>query len=245
MPDQKVLSGLQGLLPPARYDSVWIGPFEQLVGAGYALLGAGQHRINERDLDLYYLRVQKKITALVKDRFTSGKASDEDAFDKWAAGFYFNSGIQRIVWASERLLLTLSTVDCPCGSRPTEKDVLGDRPHFPAVLAGALARLEHVQNDHGTDLRKTRNMRNHQVGKYKRSDPLDPKRILAMLRYDVNNRKHKVYGRSNLLDRQSAKKGDNKTWPSASADVQMDLACQAFEIVCEAYRELKDWNPRA
>jgi len=45
-----------------------------------------------------------------------------------------------------------------------------------------------------------------------------------MLRYDVNNRKHRIYGRTQLLDRQSAKKRDNKTWSTSGADQQMALA---------------------
>jgi hypothetical protein len=37
--------------------TVWIGPYEQLHGAGFALLAATRHGVHRRDLSNYHMRV--------------------------------------------------------------------------------------------------------------------------------------------------------------------------------------------
>lgn len=239
---QKALGGLQ---VPLRHDSAWIGPFEQLVGAGYALLAAEQQGILERDLELYHLRVQRRITSLILEHFTRGSLQDRGTFKDWTSGFYFNCAIQRSVWAAERLLLTFAAIECACGKRGAEGSVATDIPKFPSILKATDARLEHVLMDDGKDLLKTKAVRGQFPSEYHRIDPLNRGAILAMLRYDVNNRKHRIYGRTKLRDRESAKKGDNKTWSTSGAELQMELACEAFVLVCECLNELMEWNPSA
>jgi len=245
-----IIASLKKLQCPS-YNSPWLGPFEQLVGAGYALLAAIQHRIYSRNLEQYNLRVQQGIISHIEGFFLGQNVLDPNGFDDWVAGFYFNCGIQRTVWAAERLLLTCAAANCPCGSRKTEAAVAADRPRWPNILKGALQRLDHVQNDDGLKLAHCRTFREQFIirddsGKereYRRNDSLDSSKVLAMLRYDVNNRKHRVYERSVLRDHQSAGKGDGKTWSSSGADLQMNLAIQAFTLVCDAYEELRCWNP--
>jgi hypothetical protein len=41
--------------------SVWVGPYEQLHGAGFSLLGAKRHGIYARDICDYHVRVRTKI----------------------------------------------------------------------------------------------------------------------------------------------------------------------------------------
>ncbi len=154
----------------------------------------------------------------MQEYFDGKQSSDKAAFDDWVSGFYFNSGIQRIVWAGERLLLTFASIERSCGGRPMESAVSTARPRFPAILQGAEERLDHIVKDNGHALVETRNGRGQFVPEYERGQPLDS-RVLAMLRYDVNNRKHKVYGRSRLLDRASAGQGDNKMWSTTGADL--------------------------
>lgn len=247
-----VLESLRKLRCPA-YNSVWIGPFEQLVGAGYALLLATRHGISGRNLENYNPRVQSQIISHIENNFLGRGGKDSRDFADWASGFYFNSAIQRIVWAGERLLLTCAGTSCSCRKRNAEGAVSRERPDFPKILKGAMTRLDHVQNDHAINLSHCRAVMEQfnfqdSFGKkreYRRGDPLDEAKILAMLRYDINNRKHRIYGRSLLLDRNSAGKGDRKTWHSSGADYQMALACRAFQFVCDAYEELHAWNPRA
>lgn len=242
-----VRDSLLGLRVPRRFNSAWIGPFEQIVGAGYALLAAEQHGVFRRNLDHYYPRIQAKIASLLTEHFSKNQTSDQSAFDDWTSGFYFNSAIQRIEWAAERLLLTFAGIDCSCGRRTAEPSVSKGKPRFPVILQAAEDRLDHVRRDDGNHLRSTRAVRDQFMpGKqYGRSDPLASKQILAMLRYDVNNRKHNIYKPSDTLDRKSAGQGDGKTWSTSGADVQMDLACEAFVLVCSAYNELTVWNPNA
>jgi hypothetical protein len=247
---KKILNAIKKLTCPA-HNSVWLGPFDQLVGGGYALLAATQHGIHRRDLDHYNTRVQKKIVSCLESFSLSNFQLDTKGLGDWFSGFYFKSAIQRLVWAAERLLLTCASVNCPCGHRKTEQPVIDERPRWPQVLDGALQRLDHVQNDHGKYLSKCRAVREQFIlrdnsGKareYRRDDPLDHNKALAMLRYDVNNRKHRIYIRSKLRDQMSAGKGDSKKWCSSGADFQFALAVEVFGLVSEAYEELRIWAP--
>ena len=92
--------------------TVWIGPYEQLHGAGFALLAAARHGVHQRDLSNYHLRVRTNIVQIILEHDELGKVADRFAFDNAMAGFYFNSAIQRIVWASERLIKTFVSVPC-------------------------------------------------------------------------------------------------------------------------------------
>ncbi len=252
-----IVASLKKLQCPA-FNSVWLGPFEQLLGAGYALLAATKHGIFSRNLDHYNLQVQCKVTAHLEGLFSKSAISDPCEldnpcrFDDWVSGFYFNSAIQRIVWAAERLLLTSAAVDCRCGKRPKEQSVACPIPKWSQVLSGALKRLDHIQKDDGTDLVTCRAVREQFIVRdksgttreyYRREDPLDRGIILAMLRHSVNNRKHRVYIRPELRDQESAGKGDKQKWHSCGADYQMNLACQGFDLVCDAYEELSSLNP--
>jgi hypothetical protein len=248
---KNIINALKKLTCPA-HDSVWLGPFEQLVGGGYALLAAVQHGIHRRDLNNHYnSRVQARVVSHIESFLLSAPVADPRGFEDWTSGFYFKSAIQRIVWAGERLLLTFAAVDCACGSRAREQSVSSERPRWKDILDGALHRLDHVQNDDAVSLPMCRALREQFVfrdkaGKareYQRDDLLDPKKVLAMLRYDGNNRKHRIYVRSELRDQMSAGKGDGKKWCSSGADFQFDLAAEAFDLVCDAYEELKTWNP--
>src|ERR1700722_12107684 len=83
---------------------VWIGPFEQLHGAGYSFLAAKRHGVYTRDFENYHALVRTKVIALIVEQDTTGQVQDKSALDNALAGFYFNSAIQRVVWASERLI---------------------------------------------------------------------------------------------------------------------------------------------
>jgi hypothetical protein len=120
------------------HNNVWLGPFEQPIGGGYALLAAVQHGIHGRDLNNNYnSRVQAKAVSHIESFFLSTPVTDPKGFDDWISGFYFKSAIQRIVWAGERLLFTFAAVKCAGGSRPEEQSISGERPKFRDILDGA------------------------------------------------------------------------------------------------------------
>jgi hypothetical protein len=246
--NKRILVSLKHVECPG-FKSVWLGPFEQLTGAGYSLFAAIRYRIYERDLSRYNQRVQSVVVSEIEKMFTVAEAPDHSGIGDWLSGFYFNSAIERIVWAGERLLLTLATVQCPCG-RATEARVGGEKPGWPSILAGSLSRLEHLWNDDHLAFEHCRAVREQFIYRdsaakqreYRRADPLDKGKTLAMLRYAVNNRKHKVYRRGQVRDQESAGKGDNRTWSTSGADFQMDLVVEAFDLLARSYRELKNWN---
>jgi hypothetical protein len=66
-----------------------------------------------------------------------------------------------------------------------------------------------------------------------------------MVRYDVNKRKHPVYG-ALARDRTSGSDGCDVNpghWSDAPQDCQMHLACKTFDMVRRAYDELRNWQP--
>ena len=223
--------------------TVWIGPYEQLHGAGYALLAAIRHGVHRRDLSNYHVRVRARIVQTILEHDAEGKATDEFAFDNAIAGFYFNAAIQRIVWASERLIKTFISVPCICGRKPEQN---ADARKFPKLLKGAKLRRDHlISEDKRTFPELSALLNQFPDEEHKRESPYDPQKALAMLRYDVNNRKHAVYD-SLARDRKSASGGCDFAptyWSDAPQDCQMHLACKSFDLVCRAYDELRDWQP--
>lgn len=93
---KRIRASLKKLTCPT-YDSVWLGPFEQLVGSGYALLAAERYGIHQRNLDRYNERVQRKIVEYL-DHLSLGDVQPHlSGLNDWFSGFYFKAGIQRIV----------------------------------------------------------------------------------------------------------------------------------------------------
>lgn len=225
--------------------TVWIGPFEQLHGAGYSLLAATRHGILSRDLFNYHARVRTKIVRLILEHHTTGQTQDKSALDNALAGFYFNAGIQRVVWASERLIKTFVGIKCACG-RAAEKQSSSKR--FCDLLKAAKVRMEHLRQQEKHEMPCTDAMLSQFPDKeYKHESILDPNFTLAMLRYDVNNRKHSLFGPL-VRDRRSSCQGVSasaKTWSITPQNHQMQLACEAFRRVCLAYNEQANWQPSA
>jgi hypothetical protein len=225
--------------------SVWVGPYEQLHGAGFALLAARQYGVYERDLQNYHTRVRTKIVSLILEHADTGRVSDKSAFNNAIAGFYFNAAIQRIVWASERLVKTFVTLECTC-DRPPEKNAKSRK--FNELVCSAFVRMHHLLTEDGRDhttLKDMSGMLKQLKSNYGDSSKYNPAEALSMLRYDVNKRKHAVFG-PQARDRKSARllcDDVPRTWSDAPQNCQMHLACAAFEVVCRAYRELVRWQP--
>lgn len=223
--------------------TVWIGPYEQLHGAGFALLAATRHGVHRRDLSNYHFRVRTRVVQTILEHDMLGKVTDEFVFDNAIAGFYFNAAIQRIVWASERLIKTFISVPCICGRKREQN---ADARIFPKLLKDAKLRRDHLISEDKRTFPELSALLNQFPDKeHKRESPYDPQKALAMLRYDVNNRKHAVYG-ALARDRKSATGGCNVIpgyWSDAPQDCQMHLACNSFDGVCRAYNELRDWQP--
>lgn len=239
-----IRAALQALTVPEG-GSAWVGPFEQLQGAGYSLLAAIRRGIYTRDLSDYHARVRKVIITSILEQDTTGRVRNKSAMDNALAGFYFNCAIQRIVWASERLAKTIIGIPCGCG-RPPHRHAKEE--NFGKLRKAARDRTEHLRTQDNIEMPQTREMlRQFGEKRYRRDMPFDRNSVLGMLRYDVNNRKHPVFGPS-ARDRRSAGKAHSaepKTWSTAPQDLQMQFACEAFSLVVRAYNELRSWQPSA
>lgn len=245
-PDMQCVRDALGSLRLPEEGSVWVGPYEQLHGAGYALLSAQRHGVYERDLRKYHARVRTKVVSSILEHADTGEPSDKSAFDNAIAGFYFNSAIQRIVWASERLVVTFITLQCACGHRPPEKNAKSR--NFGELLRSAGRRMNHLRLEDDKPLKAVSEMlKQFPEREYGDKSKYNPSETLAMLRYDVNSRKHAVYGPL-ARDRKSANfacRATPENWSDAPQNCQMHLACVAFEAVCRVYNELRDWQPTA
>jgi len=116
----QLLAALNSLTTPPSKESVWIGPFDQLVSSAYALLKAEELEFASRstDSDEYYNKVFCRIVTLVSE-LADGRSSNPTALKNYLSGIYFNAGFQRLTWAAERLTTTFAAVRCTC-HRPPE-----------------------------------------------------------------------------------------------------------------------------
>jgi len=242
-PDDTIVRAALELLAVPEHGTVWVGPFEQLHGAGYSLLAAARYGISSRDICNYHERVRKKIVSLILEQHATGQTQDNWALHNALAGFYFNAAIQRVVWASERLIKTFITITCTCG-RPAERHSSSKR--FDKLLKDAKERIEHLRVEDKNEMPQTAAMLSQFPDEeYKRETKLDPKFTLAMLRYDVNNRKHAIFS-ALVRDRRSARGHDlagATAWSTTPQNLQMQLASRAFEQVCVTYNEMRNWQP--
>jgi hypothetical protein len=110
--------------------------------------------------------------------------------------------------------------------------------------------MHHLLTEDGRDhatLKDMSGMLKQLEPNYGDTSKYNPTEALTMLRYDVNKRKHAVFGPL-ARDHKSAHlicDAAPKTWSDAPQNCQMHLACAAFDVVCRAYGELLKWQPTA
>lgn len=184
----QLLSGLKSLTKPPHKESVWIGPFDQLVSSAYALLKAHEFKFTNRTTGQYYDRVFCQIVPLLSELADGRKSADPTALKDHLSGIYFNAGFQRLTWAAERLVTTFAAVRCTCHC-PPDVTKEGGIWNFGKSKEGAKKRLKH---DHfKSKLQKFREML-LQFDDWDKTS-YDPKKALSILREQVNPKKHSVY----------------------------------------------------
>lgn len=194
---------------------------------------------------VYHPAVQCKIASLLGELEAGTEITQKDALDHWLSRYYFNSGIQRVTFAAERLVATFAALSCKCGSRPPEITIRNDKPpKFKKRLNGAQVRLAHVETEY-SPLPKLKAVLGQLATPYDRNEPFDPARGLAMIRLDVNNRKHSVYKRSETLDSLPRSSSGTVTWSDAGSQARMETGVACVELVALAYGELLLWHPLA
>lgn len=111
-------TALSQIQAPRLHDSAWIGPFEQLVGAAFSLIESENRGFSRRKYSaVYHPAVQRKIVSLLAELEAGVESTQRDALDNWLSRYYFNSGIQRVTFAAERLIATFAALPCKCGTR--------------------------------------------------------------------------------------------------------------------------------
>lgn len=245
--EARLSSALSQLSAPALHDSAWIGPFEQLVGAAFSLIESENIGFSRRKHNpMYHPMVQRKIVSLLVELEAGQESTDQDGLDNWLSRYYFNSGIQRVTFAAERLIATFAALPCRCGNRAAEIVVKNHRaPKFQERLDGALLRLAHVETEYTPRLTKVKIVLDQLGVRYGRNDPFDSGKGLAMIRRDVNSRKHSVYRRAEVLDSLPRPAAGTHTWSDAGSNAQMETAVASLELVVGAYGELLNWYPMA
>ena len=230
------------LQSPRFSDSAWVGPFELLMGAAYAILAAERHGNSRRDGRKYeyHTHVRENIVAILAEHAFAPPASDRPIFDDWVSGFYFNAAEQRLVWAADRLLTTFAALECPCG-RPSELAEHGQHS-FTEVWKVASRRLEHIGAEHQKDLTYVAVLLKQSVAErhhlYEMVFNADT--VLSMLREHIEHK----HGYTRDGHRKMVA-GSHISWSTATPGVQMEFACAAFSLLCHAYNEMMNWHTEA
>jgi hypothetical protein len=240
---QDLIAALQKLTTPQSFDSVWIGPFDQLVSAGYALLRAEKLGYGQRSLGIYYYRVHANVVDLIVASETADEDAPRDpALRDFAGGIYFNAGMQRLTFGVERLVATFAGIPCTCGKAAETTPRVTPRktwwPDFADYRKGADSRLKH-SHLHGL-LPNLTTMLTQFDGWDGRT--FDLNKGLSILREQVNQRKHGPYFRQHARANAPVTAAGDPSWSPAQ---QLELAVSSYEIACGVYRELVDWNPTA
>jgi len=240
---QDIVAALQNLTTPKSFNSVWVGPFDQLVSAGYALLRAEKLGYRHRSLSTYYYRVHAKIVDLI----VASASADEDvhcdpALKDFGGGIYFNAGIQRLTFGVERLVATFAGIPCTCGKAAETTPTVTRRgtrwADFGDYRNGANRRLKHSHLQ-GL-LPKLTTMLSQFDGWDGRT--FDSEKGLTILRQQVNQRKHGLYLRQHAKASAPVTAAGEPSWSPAQ---QSELAVRSYDCACGVYRELVDWNPGA
>lgn len=209
---------LAKLTAPQPRRSVWIGPFEQLVGAGYALLTAERHGIWTRSRRSYHERIRQPLVPRLLQHLATG--GDDEVVQAWIAGFYFNAAKQRLVWADERLLRAFGAVPCAaCASGPW-----CNGGEIAKIVEAVKRGVEHTEEQHQRRLSSMSAL----VAAHDAEGPL------RLLRASVNLRKHSVFPEA--LHEVESRLPERR---------QMRLACDVFRLLVDSYLELLACFPHA
>lgn len=240
---QDLIAALQKLTTPQSFDSVWIGPFDQLVSAGYALLKAEKLGYRTRALGTYYYRVHAKIVDLiVTSETTHADLLSDSALKDFVAGIYFIAGIQRLTFGVERLVATFAGIPCTCGKAAETTPTATRRGtwwlDFGDYRKGASRRLRH---SHLQGLLPKLTKMLTQFDGWD-GHTFDLEKGLSIFRQQVNQRKHGPYLRQHAKASSPVTVAGEPSWSPAQ---QLELAVRSYDCACGVYRELVDWNPSA
>ena len=234
-----VREAIAALECPNYSDSVWAGPFEQIVGAAYALLAAERHGFSRHDERKYqfHAHVRENVAAWVAEE--PFRPSDQSAFDDWVSGFYFNSALQRLVGAGEQLAAAFSAQGCPCKKSPAGHH---GRAGVRQESQAALHFLEHLRSAHRQELPAMQAVLSQMSSPASRRAAFDPEHALATLSAELHQRQAHAPRQPEL---RAARLPARTSWSTAGPEQQMALACAALTQLVRAYNQLAEWRPTA
>ncbi len=102
--------------------------YEQLIGAAYGLISAGDYGILNRSLSDYHERVRPQLVPIMTAADRLPIAAKNKTWATWVSGFYFNTAIQRIIWATDRLVTIFAAL--PLSFNSDLPAVKGNNPNF-------------------------------------------------------------------------------------------------------------------
>ena len=236
-----VREAIAALECPNYSDSVWAGPFEQIVGAAYALLAAERHGFSRHDERKYqfHAHVRENVAAWVAEE--PFRPSDQSAFDDWVSGFYFNSALQRLVGAGEQLVAAFFAQECPCRKSPAGQRGSG-RAGVRQECQAALHFLEHLRSAHRQELPEMHAVLTQMSSPASRRTVFDPEHALATLRGELHQR-HVHAPRQ--PEPHKARPSARTSWSTAGPEQQIAVACAALAQLVRAYNQLAEWRPAA
>ncbi len=219
-------------LPIPRYDEPYLCPcFELIIGAAYGLQSAEQFGIRSRDLSRYHDDVRIHLPLLFGAVATVDRSNP--AFVTWVNGFYFNSAIQRLTWAGDRLMAIFGCLATNCCAGCPQTQPVGFKPRLKwgQILDKVNARLAHTCFQGAEPLRRYARLLQPAPRFDAARDDVTEGNFLCAIRYDVNESKHSIGG----FIRRSAGKGDTGPWARLGQDKQFEYAVLALEALVEVY----------
>jgi len=208
--------------------------YEQLVGAAYGITTAGDYGILNRSLTDYHNSVRLKLVPIMVAADRLPITDKNKTWETWVSGFYFNTAMQRIIWATDRLLTISAGLPLSFDSDlPTVKK---ENPHFfRDVVPTVRKRANHLQfRKEGRKLDGLvvfLDLIEVEFDAHKH--PITEQNYIRAIRWDVNQRKHALGG----FHRRSAG-AEGTTWPTIGQDKQVYFAIKAFCVSINLYRSV-------
>src|SRR5713101_3446772 len=226
---------------PKHHDSVWIGPFEQLLGAIYSFSQSKELGISKSTRVKYFSRVQQKISLILASK------SKNHLLEEWLSHYFFYSGIERLVWTAERLIVTMISSNCEAACSDWSGNLMGNIYwNNKKTLERVKQCIEHLESKHINSGKISELWAGVQpcVEHQLFDKGTEAAARLQIFKVVVNVRKHRV------TEKPSPKKGDTladkvNEWELKEWEEKIEDAEQVLKLVDSSYRELFSWNPNA
>jgi len=158
---------------PVLYDSAWIGPFEQLMGAVFSLIESEKRDFSRREYSGHITQQFNTKLHRSSESFKLDEKHTTGRSEQLAVSLLLQLRHPRINFAAERLIATFAALPCNCGNRPPEIAISNNRPpKFKERLKGAHTRLAHVESECASSLTNFKAVLCQLAAQYEREIPL-------------------------------------------------------------------------